>query len=145
MAIRYWGSDGWSSDRERSTTLCFAGGRRQTGCALVTGVQTCALPITGPTPARLLGEVRRAKILAWLREEGSARVRALADAFVVSAVTVRQDLEKLETEGHIVREHGGALLNSVPQQVPALALQPPENMDEKPATAPPPPALGGAG
>jgi len=80
---------------------------------------------------RLLGEVRRAKILAWLREEGSARVRALADAFAVSEVTVRQDLEKLETEGHIVREHGGAFLKSVPQQVRALALQHHDNMAEK--------------
>ncbi len=82
-------------------------------------------------PARLLGEVRRARILAWLREEGSARVRALADAFDVSEVTVRQDLEKLEADGHIVREHGGAFLKSVTQQVRALALQHHENMDEK--------------
>src|SRR3546814_17037202 len=70
-------------------------------------------------------------MLAWLGKEGSARVRALADACVVWEVTVRQDLEKLETEGHIVREHGGAFLKSVPQQVRALALQHHENMDEK--------------
>src|SRR3546814_14578659 len=31
----------------------------------------------------------------------------------------------------IVREHGGAFLKSVPQQVRALALQHHENMDEK--------------
>lgn len=79
----------------------------------------------------LLGEARRMKILEWLQEEGTARVRTLADAFSVSEVTVRQDLEKLEAEGHIVREHGGAFLKSVTQQVQALALHHMVNMDAK--------------
>jgi DeoR/GlpR family transcriptional regulator of sugar metabolism len=81
--------------------------------------------------ARPLGEMRRAKILAWLQEEGSARVRALAEAFDVSEVTVRQDLEKLEADGHIVREHGGAFLKSVTQQVRSMALQNLKNMEAK--------------
>ena len=80
---------------------------------------------------RLLGESRRGKILDWLREEGSARVTALAHAFGVSEVTVRQDLEKLEVEGHIVREHGGAYLKSVPDQVRAMALHHRENREAK--------------
>ncbi|MBX2813438.1 MAG: DeoR/GlpR family DNA-binding transcription regulator [Myxococcales bacterium] len=71
---------------------------------------------------RLLGEARRSRMLEWLREEGSARVSILAQAFAVSEVTVRQDLQKLEAEGHIVREHGGAYLRSVPQQVRSMAL-----------------------
>lgn len=79
----------------------------------------------------MLAEARRAKILEWIQEEGSARVRALAGAFSVSEVTVRQDLERLETEGHIVREHGGAYLKSVQQQVRAMALHHLVNMDEK--------------
>lgn len=79
----------------------------------------------------LLGEARRMKILEWLQEEGTARVRTLADAFGVSEVTVRQDLEKLEGEGHIVREHGGAFLKSVTQQVQAMALHHMVNMDAK--------------
>lgn len=81
--------------------------------------------------ARALGDTRRAGILAWLQEEGSARVRTLAEAFDVSEVTVRQDLEKLEADGYIVREHGGAFLKSVTQQVRAMALQHAENMDAK--------------
>jgi DeoR/GlpR family transcriptional regulator of sugar metabolism len=81
--------------------------------------------------SRELGETRRARILEWLREEGSARVRDLASAFSVSEVTVRQDLEKLEAEGHVVREHGGAYLKSVRQQVRAMALQHLDNMDAK--------------
>ena len=80
---------------------------------------------------RLLGEARRSKILAWLGEEGSARVTELARAFAVSEVTVRQDLEKLELEGHIVREHGGAFLKSVPDQVRAMALAHQENRESK--------------
>jgi len=70
-------------------------------------------------------------MLAWFQEEGSARVRDLAEAFSVSEVTIRQDLERLEAEGHIVREHGGAYLKSVPQQVRAMALHHLINMDAK--------------
>jgi len=88
-------------------------------------------PSANATRSRALAETRRSKMLDWLREEGSARVRDLADAFSVSDVTVRQDLEKLETEGHVVREYGGAYLKSVRQQVRAMALQHLENMDAK--------------
>ena len=83
------------------------------------------------TGGSLLGEPRRMKMLAWFQEEGSARVRDRAEAFSVSEVTIRQDLERLEAEGHIVREHGGAYLKSVPQQVRAMALHHLINMDAK--------------
>lgn len=85
---------------------------------------------TGSRP-RLLGEARRARMLAWLQEEGSARVRELAEVFEVSDVTVRQDLEALEAQGHVTREHGGAFLNSVPQQVRAMALHNAGQMEAK--------------
>ncbi len=88
-------------------------------------------PMTTATRSRALGETRRGKILDWLQEEGSARVRDLAQAFSVSEVTVRQDLEKLEADGHIGREYGGAYLKSVRQQVRAMALQHLENMEAK--------------
>lgn len=81
--------------------------------------------------AGLLAEPRRMQILEWLQEEGSARVRELSEAFSVSEATIRQDLERLETDGHIVREHGGAYLRSVPQQVRDMALQHQANMDAK--------------
>ena len=38
----------------------------------------------------LLAETRRRRILDWLQEEGSARVRALSEAFGVSEPTIRQ-------------------------------------------------------
>ncbi len=79
----------------------------------------------------LLAETRRRRILDWLQEEGSARVSALAEAFSVSEPTIRQDLERLEQEGFIVREHGGAFLATMPQQVQALALHHLVNMDTK--------------
>jgi len=91
-----------------------------------------------PSPGRrrlasagLLAEPRRRMILEWMQEEGSARVRDLSEAFSVSEATVRQDLERLEAEGHVEREHGGAFLKSVPQQVRALALHHLVNMDAK--------------
>jgi DeoR/GlpR family transcriptional regulator of sugar metabolism len=74
---------------------------------------------------------RRMKILEWLQEEGSARVRELSAAFDVSEVTIRLDLERLEADGHILREHGGAYLKTVHQQVRSMALQHQTHMEEK--------------
>ena len=71
------------------------------------------------------------QILDWLREEGSARVKDLSAAFDVSEATIRQDLERLDSEGYITREHGGAYLKTVPRQVETLSLQHAENMDKK--------------
>jgi DeoR/GlpR family transcriptional regulator of sugar metabolism len=82
-------------------------------------------------PASLLAEPRRMKILEWLQEEGSARVRDLSAAFAVSEATIRQDLERLDADGYITREHGGAYLKSVPQQVQSMSLHHIENMDRK--------------
>jgi DeoR/GlpR family transcriptional regulator of sugar metabolism len=79
----------------------------------------------------LLAEPRRRKILEWLQEEGSARVRDLSAAFEVSEATIRQDLERLEADGYITREHGGAFLKTLPRQVETLSLQHLENMDKK--------------
>ena len=53
------------------------------------------LPRSGRAPTPLANS-RRMKILEWLQEEGSARVRELSSAFGVSEVTIRLDLERLE-------------------------------------------------
>ena len=79
----------------------------------------------------LLALQRRRKILELLQEEGSARVSALSRLFGVSEPTVRQDLERLESDGLITREHGGAFLKSVSEQVKSLNLQHLENLDKK--------------
>lgn len=82
-------------------------------------------------PVGLLSEPRRRRILDWIQEEGAARVRDLAQAFQVSEATIRQDLDRLEAEGQITREHGGAYLNSMPAQVHSLSLHHQENMEKK--------------
>jgi DeoR/GlpR family transcriptional regulator of sugar metabolism len=71
------------------------------------------------------------RILAWLQEEGSARVKELSQVFEVSEATIRQDLERLDAEGHIVRDHGGAYLKSVGRQVQTMSLHHLVNMDAK--------------
>ncbi len=79
----------------------------------------------------ILSTVRRQRIIEWVEEEGSARVRDLAAAFQVTEATIRQDLERLEKAGQVTREHGGAFLNSVPKQVASHALHHQVEMDRK--------------
>ena len=79
----------------------------------------------------LLANDRRGQILRLLKEDGSAKVVTLAKIFKVSEVTIRQDLEKLEIEDLIIREHGGAYLKKVEDQVRSFALMNQDNMDKK--------------
>ena len=79
----------------------------------------------------LLANQRREQILKLLREDGTAKVNDLAKIFKVSEVTVRQDLEKLEADDLIIREHGGAFLKSIEDQVSSLSLMNRDNMDKK--------------
>src|SRR3546814_4423989 len=57
----------------------FSSRRRHTRCALVTGVQTCALPISSTAPA----EKPRGRTLA--AERGAADLRSIADGKYGSA------------------------------------------------------------
>jgi len=85
-----------------------------------------------PQPAvAMLSQQRRMRILEMLQEDGSARVSDLSKTFGVSEPTVRLDLDRLQREGLLLREHGGAYLKSVPQQVRSLSLQNTQNMDKK--------------
>ncbi|HUX36611.1 MAG TPA: DeoR/GlpR family DNA-binding transcription regulator [Rectinemataceae bacterium] len=49
-------------------------------------------------------------IRSYLREHGKLDVHSISEMLNVSEVTVRRDLEKLETEGFLQRLHGGAIL-----------------------------------
>ena len=80
---------------------------------------------------KLLANQRREQIMKLLTEDGSAKVIDLAKIFKVSEVTIRQDLEKLESHDLIIREHGGAFLKSVEDQVRSLSLMNKDNMDKK--------------
>ncbi len=55
---------------------------------------------------------RHTKILELLTKEEKIEVTKLSNLFEVSQVTIRKDLDQLESKGLIVREHGFATLNS---------------------------------
>ena len=74
---------------------------------------------------------RRDKILAMIREDGHAKVADLSRIFKVTEVTIRQDLERLEQEGLIRREHGGAILNLQRDGIEELQLVNQQNMEAK--------------
>jgi DeoR/GlpR family transcriptional regulator of sugar metabolism len=79
----------------------------------------------------MLANQRREKILELLREDGSAKVINLAKIFKVSEVTIRQDLEKLEQDGFITREHGGAFLKNVENSVRSFTILNQDNIGQK--------------
>ncbi|MFG6685123.1 DeoR/GlpR family DNA-binding transcription regulator [Mariniflexile sp. HNIBRBA6329] len=79
----------------------------------------------------ILPNKRREKIVELLQEDGSAKVIDLARIFKVTEVTVRQDLEKLEKQGLIVREHGGAFLKNMEDHVKNFSLVHQENLQLK--------------
>ncbi len=79
----------------------------------------------------MLASHRREKIMELLREDGSAKVTNLAKLFKVTEVTIRQDLEKLEKNRLILREHGGAYLKNIKDQVQTFSLTHQENLDKK--------------
>ena len=78
----------------------------------------------------MLPHQRKEKILELLAEDGSAKVINLAKLFKVTEVTIRQDLEKLEKDGLLVREHGGAYLKNIEDQVRSFSLTHQENLDK---------------
>jgi DeoR/GlpR family transcriptional regulator of sugar metabolism len=79
----------------------------------------------------MLPHERREKIIELITEDGSAKVINLAKIFKVTEVTIRQDLEKLEQEGLLIREHGGAYLKNIVDRVKEFSLIHQENMDKK--------------
>ncbi len=79
----------------------------------------------------MLANQRREKMLELLREDGSAKVINLAKIFKVSEVTIRQDLEKLEQDGFIEREHGGAFLKNVENSVKSFTILNQDNIEQK--------------
>ena len=57
----------------------------------------------------VLASQRRAAILTMVEESGAVRVSDLVDQLGVSDMTVRRDIERLDSEGLLERVHGGAL------------------------------------
>lgn len=83
----------------------------------------------------MLPNQRRDKILELIREDGHAKVLNLSHIFKVTEVTIRQDLERLEKDGLIKRQHGGAVLVDMDMGVRNITLQNQNNMPQKMAIA----------
>lgn len=67
---------------------------------------------TAPDPAdgdAMLIEERRQHILGIAQSEGRVRVRDLSAALGISQITIRKDLDYLQSKGLLQRSHGGAL------------------------------------
>jgi DeoR/GlpR family transcriptional regulator of sugar metabolism len=56
----------------------------------------------------MLALERRARILSELERQGSVRVRELVSLLGVSDMTIRRDLDVLQSEGQLCKVHGGA-------------------------------------
>lgn len=57
----------------------------------------------------MLASQRRAAILSMVQDSGAVRVSDLVEQLGVSDMTVRRDIERLDTDGLLERVHGGAL------------------------------------
>ncbi|MFF0739241.1 DeoR/GlpR family DNA-binding transcription regulator [Streptomyces sp. NPDC004111] len=65
-------------------------------------------PRSGRLPAG-----RKADVLAYVNEHHQVSVAVLAGHFGVSADTVRRDLDELDSQGALIRTHGGAVSTSL--------------------------------
>jgi DeoR family fructose operon transcriptional repressor len=66
--------------------------------------------MSSPDMREMFPAERQGHILEVLAEQRGVRVSALSDLLGVSEMTIRRDLERLETEGLLSRTHGGAIL-----------------------------------
>lgn len=64
--------------------------------------------MTDQSPALLAAE-RRAHVMTALERDGAVRVAQLLEELGVAPVTLRRDLAQMESEGLLVRVHGGAV------------------------------------
>ncbi|MHA3775455.1 DeoR/GlpR family DNA-binding transcription regulator [Verrucomicrobiota bacterium sgz303538] len=79
---------------------------------------------SGDSPAAqsgaLMTQHRRSKIAEIVHRQGAVRVNELAEILQVSEVTIRSDLVRLEKEGHLIRDRGGAIAKPAPKLVTSL-------------------------
>ncbi|MDQ6793234.1 MAG: DeoR/GlpR family DNA-binding transcription regulator [Chloroflexota bacterium] len=83
------------------------------------------------SPREVFARERQEHIARIVEEHGRARVANLVAQFRVSAVTIRKDLVVLESQGRLVRAHGGAI--TVDRSRPELSFDIRERLqpDEK--------------
>lgn len=76
-------------------------------------------------------ERRREQILAYLSAQGRTSVGDLSQVLDVSEVTVRKDLDLLETQGVLTRVRGGALISGRGQLELYFSVREQEHLEEK--------------
>jgi len=74
---------------------------------------------------------RQQRILELIQENGSCRVTKLSKLFEVSEPTIRQDLQDMENQKLLVRQHGGACLLDFHSDSVTLALEERGHVEEK--------------
>ena len=74
---------------------------------------------------------RRQEILARVNRDGRAAVADLSQAFGVSEVTIRADLQALAESGLLVRTHGGAIPMTAGLQYLSFSLRRQQQVQEK--------------
>src|SRR4051812_11260020 len=75
--------------------------------------------------------LRRERMLELIGRSGFARVSDLSEAFQVSDVTVRTDLDALDREQSIRRVHGGAILRTAGMREPSFEEALESSVEEK--------------
>ncbi|NBJ71486.1 MULTISPECIES: DeoR/GlpR family DNA-binding transcription regulator [Clostridia] len=74
---------------------------------------------------------RRDKIINLLQEKKRVTVKELASEIGVSEATLRSDLNTMETEGLLLRTHGGAILNDETENDTSFNVRQKKNKHEK--------------
>jgi len=83
----------------------------------------------------VLARMRRDHILEELQAKGGLRLTELSEAFSVSEMTIRRDLDVLERDGLIERVHGGAVLAQRGSEEPGFEKKARREQSEKSAIA----------
>jgi len=61
----------------------------------------------------MLASERLIYIINRLNEHPAVTIRQLSQELIISEATVRRDLDELQKQGRLTRQHGGAVLDSV--------------------------------
>lgn len=77
------------------------------------------------------GTQRRLTIMTLLQKTGHVEVSELAEQFGVTTMTIRRDLTKLQDDGLVIMEYGGAFLKSGLLSEHDMSMKQLEHADEK--------------
>jgi len=79
----------------------------------------------------LIAAERRPRICEWAEQTGSVSVTALAQTLKVGRNTIRNDLDRLQQEGKLVRSHGGAIAPKISAPRPPYVATQAEDLEQK--------------